>query len=247
MVVVADLDADGAQAVAAEVGGIAMACDVPVETQVAELVCQTQEALGRVDLFCANGGRGGHRPHDAAGRPGLRVRRLRARRQGAAARLARTRRGLLSVHSIVGWPAHADRLGAIRGDEARDGCVRRVALGHVPRRTHELPVPDGRQTAMTAVPDGAPADQRLATGRVSHGRLLAAKAAARLDRGGASAMDEEQRSRGRPPRLDGASVGDALFRGRRAVAGSRAVRSGQRLTSTSMCGQQSARVVPCPD
>jgi NAD(P)-dependent dehydrogenase (short-subunit alcohol dehydrogenase family) len=57
-VVVADLDADGAQAVAADIGARALgvACDVAIEEQVAETVARAQDAFGPVDLFCANAG-----------------------------------------------------------------------------------------------------------------------------------------------------------------------------------------------
>jgi NAD(P)-dependent dehydrogenase (short-subunit alcohol dehydrogenase family) len=55
-VVVADLDGAGAQAVADEIGGLGVACDVAVEAQVAELVASAASAFGPVDLFCANAG-----------------------------------------------------------------------------------------------------------------------------------------------------------------------------------------------
>src|SRR5262245_42601370 len=55
-VVVADLDLQGAEAVAAETGGVALRCDVANEQQVIELVAHAEEAFGPVDLFCANAG-----------------------------------------------------------------------------------------------------------------------------------------------------------------------------------------------
>jgi NAD(P)-dependent dehydrogenase (short-subunit alcohol dehydrogenase family) len=57
-VVVADLDAPGAQAVATEIGARALGvrCDVADESQVPELVARAEEAFGPVDLFCANAG-----------------------------------------------------------------------------------------------------------------------------------------------------------------------------------------------
>jgi NAD(P)-dependent dehydrogenase (short-subunit alcohol dehydrogenase family) len=55
-VVVADLDGEGAQAVADEIGGLCVACDVAVESQVADLVARAARAFGPVDLFCANAG-----------------------------------------------------------------------------------------------------------------------------------------------------------------------------------------------
>lgn len=57
-VVVADLDADGAGAVAEEIGGTAIACDVASEESVRALVAQATETYGGIDLFCANAGVG---------------------------------------------------------------------------------------------------------------------------------------------------------------------------------------------
>jgi NAD(P)-dependent dehydrogenase (short-subunit alcohol dehydrogenase family) len=55
-VVVADLDGAGAEAVAQEVGGLDVGCDVSDESQVAELVARAQDTFGPIDLFCANAG-----------------------------------------------------------------------------------------------------------------------------------------------------------------------------------------------
>jgi NAD(P)-dependent dehydrogenase (short-subunit alcohol dehydrogenase family) len=55
-VVVADLDADGARAVAAEIGGLAVPADVSVEADIFNLVEKTISAFGPIDLFCSNAG-----------------------------------------------------------------------------------------------------------------------------------------------------------------------------------------------
>ncbi|GAB2662865.1 SDR family oxidoreductase [Saccharopolyspora gloriosae] len=55
-VVVNDLDADAARAVAAEVGGLAVPGDAASEQGVADLVGAATERYGRIDLFCANAG-----------------------------------------------------------------------------------------------------------------------------------------------------------------------------------------------
>jgi NAD(P)-dependent dehydrogenase (short-subunit alcohol dehydrogenase family) len=55
-VVVADIDADGARAVADEISGLARSTDVSVEADVIELVEHATSAFGPVDLFCANAG-----------------------------------------------------------------------------------------------------------------------------------------------------------------------------------------------
>ncbi|PXY19077.1 SDR family NAD(P)-dependent oxidoreductase [Prauserella muralis] len=65
-VVVADLDADGANAVAGEVGGTAVAGDVASEQGVRALVAEARTALGEIDLFCANAGVAPHGGPDAA-------------------------------------------------------------------------------------------------------------------------------------------------------------------------------------
>lgn len=55
-VVTADIDADGAHRVAAEVGGLAVRCDVGVEADVDALVAEAERAHGPVDLFFSNAG-----------------------------------------------------------------------------------------------------------------------------------------------------------------------------------------------
>jgi NAD(P)-dependent dehydrogenase (short-subunit alcohol dehydrogenase family) len=55
-VVVADRDAAGAERVAGEVGGLAVACDVADEAQVQALAARARERFGAIDLFCANAG-----------------------------------------------------------------------------------------------------------------------------------------------------------------------------------------------
>jgi len=55
-IVVADLDGDGAKAVADEISGTAVRVDVSVEGEVSSLVETAIEANGPIDLFCANAG-----------------------------------------------------------------------------------------------------------------------------------------------------------------------------------------------
>jgi NAD(P)-dependent dehydrogenase (short-subunit alcohol dehydrogenase family) len=55
-VIVADVDPDGAWAVAREIGGMAIRCDVANEQEVAQLVEKVNIAKGRVDIFCSNAG-----------------------------------------------------------------------------------------------------------------------------------------------------------------------------------------------
>jgi NAD(P)-dependent dehydrogenase (short-subunit alcohol dehydrogenase family) len=55
-VVVADLDAAGCAAVAAEVKGVAAPTDVADEAAVRALVTRAEDAYGPIDLFCSNAG-----------------------------------------------------------------------------------------------------------------------------------------------------------------------------------------------
>ncbi|HEV7862273.1 MAG TPA: SDR family oxidoreductase [Acidimicrobiia bacterium] len=55
-VVVADIDAPGAAAVAQEIGGLAVPGDMSVEADVAALVDAARLSFERIDLFCANAG-----------------------------------------------------------------------------------------------------------------------------------------------------------------------------------------------
>ena len=55
-VAVADRNADGAAAVAGEIGGLAVTTDVAVEGDVQALVAVTSARFGRIDLFCSNAG-----------------------------------------------------------------------------------------------------------------------------------------------------------------------------------------------
>lgn len=57
-VAVADLDQDAAQAVAAELGGVAIAADVGSEAEVASLVEYVEGKVGPIDLFVSNAGVG---------------------------------------------------------------------------------------------------------------------------------------------------------------------------------------------
>jgi NAD(P)-dependent dehydrogenase (short-subunit alcohol dehydrogenase family) len=55
-VVVADLDGDGAGAVAREVGGTAVRCDVSDESDVKHLIEEAEARHGPIGIFCSNAG-----------------------------------------------------------------------------------------------------------------------------------------------------------------------------------------------
>jgi len=55
-IVVADIDRQAAEAVAAEVGGMSVVTDVAVERAVRTLVRKTLDVHGRIDVYCSNAG-----------------------------------------------------------------------------------------------------------------------------------------------------------------------------------------------
>ncbi len=55
-VVVVDMNAAGAETVAAEIGGVAMTADVSKESDVLHVINQTERDIGPIDLFCSNAG-----------------------------------------------------------------------------------------------------------------------------------------------------------------------------------------------
>jgi NAD(P)-dependent dehydrogenase (short-subunit alcohol dehydrogenase family) len=175
-VVVADVDADGASTVARDVGANALAvpCDVTDEQQVADLIDSARDAFGPVDLFCANAGVAigsdlttpedvwelaygvNVRAHVHAAKallPGWLERGQGYFLATASAAGLLTQIGsapyALTKHAAV---AFAEWLSVTYGDRGvRVSCL----------------CPMGVRTAMTAVPDDAPDDVRLATGVVA--------------------------------------------------------------------------------
>ena len=63
-VVVHDLDADAAAAVAAEIGGFAVAGDAGTEQGVRDLLAAAGGHLGEIDIYCSNAGTGPDTPED---------------------------------------------------------------------------------------------------------------------------------------------------------------------------------------
>jgi NAD(P)-dependent dehydrogenase (short-subunit alcohol dehydrogenase family) len=57
-VVVADLNEAGAKAVAREINGLGLRCDVAQEADIQAVVAQTEATYGPIDLFCSNAGVG---------------------------------------------------------------------------------------------------------------------------------------------------------------------------------------------
>ena len=55
-VAVADVQTEALEAVAQEIGGLAVACDVSKESDIKNLVKRTEDELGPIDVFCSNAG-----------------------------------------------------------------------------------------------------------------------------------------------------------------------------------------------
>ena len=55
-VVVGDIDGAGAEAVAKEIGGLGLRCDVGKESDVAAVIEETERRFGPIGLFCSNAG-----------------------------------------------------------------------------------------------------------------------------------------------------------------------------------------------
>jgi NAD(P)-dependent dehydrogenase (short-subunit alcohol dehydrogenase family) len=70
-VVVADRNAEGAQAVAARIRGLAFQCDVAREADIVRVVADAERQAGPIALFCSNAGIGdfGGRPDDCTSSP----------------------------------------------------------------------------------------------------------------------------------------------------------------------------------
>ena len=66
MVVVVDQDVSGANAVASEIGGVAMGADVALEEDIIRVTGETERQFGQIDLFCSNAGIACEDPSTAA-------------------------------------------------------------------------------------------------------------------------------------------------------------------------------------
>ena len=173
-IVVADIDADGAEAVAGETGGVAMRCDVADAQQVAALVDHAEDAFGPVDLFCANAGVAVGTdlttPEDVWDLAlGVNVRAHVHAAQALVPRwLERGEGYFLATASAAGL---VTQIGSAPYAVTKHAAVAfaewlSVTYGDRGIRVSCL-CPMGVRTAMTAVPDDAPAEERTAVGVVA--------------------------------------------------------------------------------
>jgi NAD(P)-dependent dehydrogenase (short-subunit alcohol dehydrogenase family) len=181
-VVVADLDQEGAERVAGDIGANARAvgCDVADERQVIDLVALAQDAFGPVDLFCANAGvaigSDLTTPADVWELAyGVNVRaHVHAAKALLPGWLERGEGYFLATASAAGL---LTQIGSAPYAVTKHAAVAfaewlSVTYGNSGVRVSCL-CPMGVRTAMTTIPDDAPEDVRLATGVVaSAGAML---------------------------------------------------------------------------
>jgi len=55
-VTVTDIDEEGAKAVAQEIDGLGIKCDVTKEMEIIHVINETEEKAGPIDIFCSNAG-----------------------------------------------------------------------------------------------------------------------------------------------------------------------------------------------
>ena len=205
-VVVADVDADGAAAVAADIAGsggtaIAVPTNVGVEAEVIGLVERAEATYGPIDLFCANAGIGVGRGPETSDDDWERIWRVNTMSHVYAARallpgwLARGE-GYFLADRISRGTADPDRLGAVRSHQARGRRVRRVAVGDLRRRRHQglVPLPAGRAHQHAA-------QQRRRRPRAGRCRSQSGRGRARARRRGRRGREDDRRGGvpGAPP------------------------------------------------
>ena len=150
-IVVADLDGDAAETVAAEVDGVAVTVDVTDPTGNEEIVGLAEQRFGPVDLFCANAGipaGGGVDEPLEAWQQAWDVNVMGHVLAAQAVLPSMLARGewLPAAHGLGRRSAHQHRCRPLFGHQARRGRTGRVALDHLRRPGHSglVPVPDGR-------------------------------------------------------------------------------------------------------
>jgi NAD(P)-dependent dehydrogenase (short-subunit alcohol dehydrogenase family) len=117
-VVCVDLNLDGAQATADQIGGVAYGVNVGVEAEIAQLIETVEADIGPIDLFCSNAGilvAGGV---EASDDDWQRIWDINVMSHVWAAR-GHARRWLPSQHRVGGGSAQSGGIGALRRDQTR--------------------------------------------------------------------------------------------------------------------------------
>ena len=172
-VVVADIDPDGARAVATPIGGAAFKCDVGKEKDILHVIDETEHQFGPIALFCSNAGIGG-------GFDPLSVECRRQLRRAVAAQLGGAchgaclcgaapdpahegaRRRLFPQHDFGGRFAVAGRQPGLFDHQACRGRLCRKSRDLAQGRQHQGvdPVPAGRRHQHAALDPEGPAIRR---------------------------------------------------------------------------------------
>ncbi|MCP5366864.1 MAG: SDR family oxidoreductase [Hyphomicrobiales bacterium] len=154
----ADIDGDGAAAVAAGLGdAFAMACDVADEAQVQALVAETERRFGPIDVFCSNAGilrLGDEDQPDADIEASWRVNAMShvyAARAVAPGMAARGSGYLLNTASAAGILIQVDSVAYTMSKHAAIGFAEFLAAKYGPRGVRvSVLCPQGVRTGMTA-------------------------------------------------------------------------------------------------
>lgn len=179
-VVVADRDAAGAEAVAQEIGGLAVAVDVAVEGEVRGLVARASERFGAIDLLCSNAGvalgggldplAGGPFAPDAAWRTSWDVNvmaHVYAARAVLPAMLARGRGALLQTASAAGLLTDLSSHAYSVTKHAAVAFAEALAISYGARGIHVACLcPQGVRTPMLLGVDGQGAAAHLGPGAI---------------------------------------------------------------------------------
>ena len=134
----------------ADIGGLAVTVDVGVEADVRRLVDESVKKFGPIDLFCSNAGIAIGGSVDAPDADWQKIwdvnlmAHVYAARAVLPAMLERGEGYLLQTASAAGL-VDVDRIGSLRGHQARRGGAGRVAVDHLRTRDQGfVPLPAGR-------------------------------------------------------------------------------------------------------
>jgi NAD(P)-dependent dehydrogenase (short-subunit alcohol dehydrogenase family) len=166
-VVVADLDADGAQAVASEIGGLAITLDVGSEDDVQRLVERSLTKFGAIDLFCSNAGIATGGGVDASNAEWQQIWQVNLMAHVYAARAvlpAMLKRGegyLLQTASAAGLLTSIGSAPYAVTKHAAVALAEWLSISHGPAIKVSCLCPQGVETNMLMRPDAGPASEML--------------------------------------------------------------------------------------
>ena len=162
--VLADINGDGVKAVADELGGLGLACDVGVEAQIQAVVAEAEKAFGPVDIICSNAGifcEGDEDQPDAEIEASWRVNTLSHVYAARAVAPDMAERGsgyLVNTSSAAGILIQVDSVAYTLSKHAAIGFAEFLAAKYGPSGVGvSVLCPQGVRTAMTAGREDSPA------------------------------------------------------------------------------------------